>query len=434
MSAVRHATRFLVVASTVTLFGCAGSADGSGGTSTLPDKGEGGDSGRDTTSSSAGGKAPKSGAASGGSRASQSSEGTDHQSSGGTKAQSTSRASSTAPKASGGNTGWATSGVSTSAAGGKSGSASGGTKPGAGGSTAKTSGGASAGGLGGSAANTSGGKSDAGGSVDGYPLGNDPVKSSGCGKALSTFKSGLNSYEMNSASIKREYYVNIPSNYDPAKPYRLVFGMHCMGSSATQCAKNDHFYRLQPLDKESSTIFVAPQGYTDSSPWRGGDNKDHIFFEDMVKLVESELCIDTSRVFSVGFSFGAMFTNSLAQTHQDILRGVVVYATADYNIYFPTNTGKPLAYFGVHGTGDGTCPFKSGSASKERFVKNNGCKVPSSVPEATSSTHVCYDYECPSNYPVKWCTHNGGHTDLPTDPGQSSSWDIDLTWKFLTQF
>jgi predicted esterase len=69
--------------------------------------------------------------------------------------------------------------------------------------------------------------------------------------------------------------------------------------------------------------------------------------------------IDTSRLFSVGFSFGAMFTNSLAQTHQDTLRSVTVYAAADYNIYFPTKTGKPLAYFGVHGTADNTCRFKA---------------------------------------------------------------------------
>jgi hypothetical protein len=46
----------------------------------------------------------------------------------------------------------------------------------------------------------------------------------------------------------------------------------------------------------------------------------------------------------------------------------------------------------------------------------------------------CFDYQGPSYYPVKWCTHNGGHTDLPMDPGQSKSWDIDLTWKFITQF
>ena len=73
-------------------------------------------------------------------------------------------------------------------------------------------------------------------------------------------------------------------------------------------------------------------------------------------------------------------------------------------------------------------------ASKDRFVKNDACTVPASVSEATSSTHVCYDYQCPSNYPVKWCTHNGGHTDLPMDPSQTKSWDIDITWNFITQF
>jgi poly(3-hydroxybutyrate) depolymerase len=297
------------------------------------------------------------------------------------------------------------------------------------GSGGQGTGGANTGGLG------TGGTTGAAGSSGGYPLANPAVPSAGCGKALSTFKSGANTtYKMASASLNREYIVYIPSNYDASKPYRLVFSMHCMGSSATNSANNEQYYRLRPLDTGNTTIFVAPQGYTDSSPWRGGDNKDHVFFEDMVKLFQSELCIDTSRIFSVGFSFGAMFSNALAQNHQDTLRGVVVYATADYNIYFPANTGKPVAYMGVHGTGDGTCPFKSGKSSIERFVKNNKCTVPATVPEATTSTHVVHDYACPNNYPVKWATHNGGHTDLPKDPNQSTSWAIDMTWKFITQF
>jgi poly(3-hydroxybutyrate) depolymerase len=304
-----------------------------------------------------------------------------------------------------------------------------------GGTTLSATGGTTASATGGTKGSATGGTTGtAGSSGAGYPLKNPAVPSTGCGKTLSTFKTGINTYTMTSAALSRQYIMTIPANYDASKPYRLVFGMHCMGSSATQCANGDHYYRLQPLDTGYTTIFVAPQGYTDSSPWRGGDNKDHIFFEDMVTLFTSNLCIDTSRIFSVGFSFGAMFTNSLAQTHQDILRGVVVYATADYNIYFPTNTGKPLAYFGVHGTADGTCPITSGRNSKNRFVTNNKCTVPASVPEATSSTHVCYDYTGCDTYPVKWCTHNGGHTDLPMDPGQSTSWDIALTWSFITQF
>ncbi len=290
-------------------------------------------------------------------------------------------------------------------------------------------------GLGDSGSRDGGSSADAsnGDGANGYPLKNSAVPSDGCGKALSMIKSGTNTYKMTSAGLDREYIVSVPSNYDQSKPYRLVFGMHWMGGS-DNAVNSDDWYQLKPLDTEDTTIWVAPQGYTDGAPWRGGDNKDHLFFEDLAKLVESNLCIDTSRVFAVGFSFGAMYTNALAQTHQDILRGVVVYATADYNIYFPPNTGKPLAYMGVHGTSDNTCPFSSGRESKDRFVKNNGCTVPANVPEATSNTHVAYDYQCPSNYPVRWDTHNGGHTDRPMDPGQSRSWAIDPTWQFITQF
>lgn len=330
-----------------------------------------------------------------------------------------------APVTSGGSTG--SGGASSTAGAATTGGASGGGGGGAGGSS-----GGSGGASGGAAGAAGGGMAGAaGGPTDGYPLGNPAVPSAGCTKTTSVLKNGT--FKLTSAGLDREYIVSLPTGYDQKKPYRVVFGMHWLGGSMN-AVNNDGWFRLKKLDTQNSTIWVAPQGYTDASPWRGGDNKDHVFFEELVKLVEAELCVDTSRIFSVGFSFGAMYSNSLAQTHQDILRGVVVYATADYNIYFPTNTGKPLAYMGVHGSADGTCPITSGRKSKDRFVKNNGCTEPASVPEATGNTHVSFDYQCKSNYPVKWTTHVGGHTDQPKDPGQGDSWVMAESWKFITQF
>jgi poly(3-hydroxybutyrate) depolymerase len=238
---------------------------------------------------------------------------------------------------------------------------------------------------------------------------------------------------MRSADLDREYIVGIPENYDPNTPYRLVFGMHPMGGSATG-VRDDHWYNLQQLDTKGNTIWVAPQGYTDGAPWRGGDNKDHVFFEDIVKLLNSELCIDTSRVFSLGWSFGSMITNSLAQTHQDVLRGVVVYSTADFNIYFPPNSGKPLAYMGVHGIWDNLCPLDSGRRSAKRFVTNNGC-TDETAPEATfNGKHISHAFKCPSNYPVRWVTFNGPHSCVASDPGESTNWVPGETWQFISQF
>ena len=289
---------------------------------------------------------------------------------------------------------------------------------------------AGAGGAGGAGGTSTGGAAGSGPGTGGYPLKNPPVASAGCGKPLSTFKIGTNTYKITSAGLNREYIVNIPESYDAKAPHRVVFGMHWYNGSAEDVQGWSKWFGLKALDKDA-TIFVAPNGTGNPPLWTQGE-KDHAFFDDLVTLLETDLCVDKSRIFSVGFSFGAMFTNSLAQTHQDVLRGVVVYAAADYNIYVPAHTGKPRAYMGVHGLKDPTCPITAGRSSRDRFVKNNACTVPATVPEAKSGgNYVTYDYMCPSNYPVRWTTFDGKHTYPPNDTG---TWVYGLTWEFITQF
>lgn len=51
-----------------------------------------------------------------------------------------------------------------------------------------------------------------------------------------------------------------------------------------------------------------------------------------------------------------------------------------------------------------------------------------------SGKHVCCDYQGCTNYPVKFCTFDGGLDDRPKDSGASTTWTHDLTWSFLKQF
>ncbi|WP_173383970.1 carboxypeptidase regulatory-like domain-containing protein [Fibrobacter succinogenes] len=270
----------------------------------------------------------------------------------------------------------------------------------------------------------------------GYAIGNDPTPSKGCGK-----DNKLKDYfKFTGGGIEHEVYLDLPTNYDKNKPYRLVFGMHCMGGSAQNVAKNEHYYgyRDQKGAKES-TIFVAPHGYTDNMPWRCGDNKDHLFFDEILTYLNDNLCVDTSRVFSSGFSFGAMFSNSLAQTFQHRLRGVVVFATADQVIYLPKNAGKPIAWMGTVGLSDGTCPPSMGRSARDRILKNNGpeghtdCTGEKATEYANNGGHVCYDYKTVDpRFPVKWCTFSGGHQWDMRENGKL--WASDVGWEFITQF
>jgi poly(3-hydroxybutyrate) depolymerase len=268
----------------------------------------------------------------------------------------------------------------------------------------------------------------------GYPLKNEPTPSKGCGKD-NTLK---NYFKFKGGGIEHEVYLDLPENYDKNKPYRLVFGMHCMGGSAQNVAKNEHYYGYRDKDKKN-TIFVAPHGYTDQMPWRCGDNKDHLFFDEILTYLNENLCVDTSRVFSSGFSFGAMYSNSLAQTFQHRLRGVVVFATADQVIYIPKNSGKPIAWMGTVGLSDGTCPPSMGRSARDRILRNNGpeghtdCTSEKATEFSGGGGHVCYDYKTVDpRFPVKWCTFNGGHQWDMRENGKM--WASDIGWEFITQF
>ena len=291
----------------------------------------------------------------------------------------------------------------------------------------------------------------------GYALGNKPTPSKGCGTTskLQKTKSVENGdrFEMRVGSDNREYFITLPKNYDNKKPYKLLFAMHCMGSNAEDFvhhnADQDHpspYYGQQKLDTEGNYIFVSPRGDTDGMPWSVSSDKDHKFINQLLTTLEENYCIDTSRVFMTGFSFGAMVTNSMAQDMQDRLRAVAVYATADYNIYLPKNKGLPIAWMAVHGKNDGTCQYnRARDSALKRILKNNGkadadgnfTDASAEKPkEVGGSGHLCYDFTTvDERFPVKFCSWNGQHQWTAYDNGNwQSTWVPEEVHKFFEQF
>lgn len=291
----------------------------------------------------------------------------------------------------------------------------------------------------------------------GYALKNEPTPSKGCGTTskLQKTKSVENGdrFEMRVGSDNREYFITLPKNYDNKKPYKLLFAMHCMGSNAEDFVHHnpdqDHpspYYGQQKLDKNGDYIFVSPRGDTDGMPWSTSSDKDHKFINQLLTTLEENYCIDTSRVFMTGFSFGAMVTNSMAQDMQDRLRAVAVYATADYNIYLPKNKGLPIAWMAVHGKNDGTCNYsRARDSALKRILKNNGkadadgnfTDASAEKPqEVGGSGHLCYDFTTvDERFPVKFCSWNGQHQWTAFDNGNwQNTWVPEEVHKFFEQF
>jgi hypothetical protein len=121
---------------------------------------------------------------------------------------------------------------------------------------------------------------------------------------------------------------------------------------------------------------------------------------------------------------------------------VATYAPANWNFYQPTNRHIPVAYYQTTGTGDGTCSWINNDAQKLggkycllQHAQDNGCDATAEIKLATSGTHVTTEYKgCKSGYPVKFSSHNGGHTAVASDPGSNVNWIENETWAFFKQF
>lgn len=281
---------------------------------------------------------------------------------------------------------------------------------------------------------TGGGSTDDTSSDNGSGGSGDIGTSPGCGK-MRTLMNGRRTIQSNG---NREYILRVPDNYDNNKPYRLIFAFHWLNGNATQVAEGgnggsteDPFYGLWDL-AENSTIFVAPEGL--NAGWANNGGQDVALTDAILEEVQNDLCIDTTRIFSTGFSYGGGMSFALACARADVFRGVVLYAGAQLSGCSGGNT--PIAYMHVHGVSDSVLNVSQGRQLRDRFVDVNGC-TPQNPQDASpgSGTHMCTSYEgCMEGYPVRWCTHGGDHNPTEKDNGQGKSWIPGEAWTFISQF
>nr|WP_285739161.1 ricin-type beta-trefoil lectin domain protein [Kitasatospora phosalacinea] len=264
--------------------------------------------------------------------------------------------------------------------------------------------------------------------------------SSGCGKAPLT--SGART--ITSSGQTRSYILRVPANYDPNRAYRLVFGFHWRGGTANDVDSggtdgyNWSYYGLRRLaDADNNgTVFVAPQGFDNG--WANTNGQDVTFVDDLTGQLEAGLCIDTTRLFAAGFSYGGGMSYALACSRATVFRAVAVYAGA--NLSGCNGGTQPIAYMGLHGLRDDVLPISLGRGLRDQFVRNNGC-TPQTPPEPApgSLTHVVTAYSgCKAGYPVVWAAFDGaGHDPGPIDGCTCDgwrTWTSGEVWKFFGQF
>ena len=131
-----------------------------------------------------------------------------------------------------------------------------------------------------------------------------PSGGSGCGKAP-TLASGTHTIQ--SSGKSRSFILRVPANYNNSHPYRLIFAFHWRGGTCQRRRlrrdqRHPWSYYGQQEQSNNSAIFVAPQGI--GNGWANSGGEDVTFVDDMIRRIESSLCVDTTQRFALGFSYG----------------------------------------------------------------------------------------------------------------------------------
>lgn len=401
--------RFVLLGMSMSLslaVGCFGSSAGSGGS---------GGSGSGGTTNAVGGSGGTAGLG-----------GTNN--SGGSSGATTSGGATAGTTATGGKAGLGgtmTAGTSAGGTAGTAGSTTGGSSAGAGGSASGGAGPVDAG----SDTSATGGSSGVGGGS---------AKSAGCGKTPTLKNSPATTPIYNTVSVggtNRQYVLRLPENYDSSHPYRLIFSYHWATGSASQVfnchtegidcyTTQSPFFGLLAL-ANNSTIFIAPDGI--SGLWPNTNGQDVAFTDEILKQVQADLCIDTSRIELEGFSMGGAMVMTLVCQRPGIFRAAVTHSGGGQT---KPDKCDPIPYFASLGSQENG----GQTSTADLFANWNGCTA-ETLPKPPSGGHVCSDYKgCSAGHPVRWCPFDGGHTPSPRDSGQSSTWMPKEVWSFLSQY
>jgi poly(3-hydroxybutyrate) depolymerase len=306
----------------------------------------------------------------------------------------------------------------------------------------------------------SGGRTDAGGAAagtTGQDAGVDAASGTGGASASSTgcrhtptLKNSpgttANYNMVTVGSVSRRYILRWPANYDNSRPYRLILSYHWATGSASQVF-NCHtegidcfttqtpFFGLWDLS-DGNAIFIAPDGTSAQAPdsgstnnnfWYNTNGQDVALTDEILKQVEADLCIDTSRIELEGFSMGGAMVNTLVCTHPGVFRAAAAHSAGGQPLPASCQPIPYLASLGSQEAGGQT-------STADAFAKTNGCTI-QTLPKPPTGGHVCSMYPgCSAGHPVRWCPFDGGHTPSPRDSGQSTTWMPKEVWSFFTQY
>lgn len=299
-----------------------------------------------------------------------------------------------------------------------------------------------------------------------------PVPSPGCAAGTAGTQVTLEPRTLQIEGTERTFLLTTPTS-EPDEPLPLVFDFHGLAEGSQIHSTMSQF---SPVAQEEGFVVVFPQGTGQPVKWdadpASDPNLDLAFVDSMLETIEAERCIDTSRVYSTGLSYGAIMTSLLMCTRADTFAAFA--PVAGIRLPEPCDPGRPLPILTFHGTADpiltfdgqvgdslgsilsGETPASTTStappdldgegypATVASWAEMNGCD-PEPTDTEISDTVIHRVYECPEGADVEFFIVVGGGHSWPGSEFSKSieavvgptTFDIDATreaWAFFERF
>ena len=252
---------------------------------------------------------------------------------------------------------------------------------------------------------------------------------------------------------RRNYFLKLPTGYDPTKPYLVSLGG--TGCSGNDTVGNGGGYYLdqyvtaaksQVLDVSLSYVVYTntskPSCFADDYV----DSPEPQYLDAILADLESKYCVDRGKVFIHGHSSGAWEALTLGCARADVLRGVATQVGGGLRMHRPPCEKTPVATIYVEGLQDVDNPIgpltpgsptaldldSLGSApARDDLLARNGC-VGNATKPWDAAYPACVQYTgCPAAAPVVWCAIDSDH-DIGAHATLRDQYAYNAIWAFWT--
>ena len=188
-----------------------------------------------------------------------------------------------------------------------------------------------------------------------------PAASAGCGTDPGQAPGSSVLRTLTSDGRERTVQLHLPDGYRSDRAWPVVLVFHGRGNTGAGTEEFSGLDALPAIVAYGNGVIGTGDG--DRQAWEGAPYSapgvdDIAYTNDLLDTLESDLCVDTRRVYATGKSNGAGFTGILACELSDRITAIAPVAAALYGTGHPgCEPERPVPVISFHGTEDATIPY-----------------------------------------------------------------------------